>query len=453
MHKKIAFISNYSSTYIYISVSKFLCDNGIDCFWIVFNNKLFTELKKDFSENKILLLNRNIAKNSNTTIDEFKLNELIYGDRTLKYEMDFAQSFLTNIQFPFYNFIKDNKIEFIFGELTWAHEILFHRICTKRTELNCKYLNPQTIRIPTGRFAFFEDEFQSKILKVNTLNHTDSAVKEKSSKVFLEKPEYLSINNNIIKESFSLQGRLKKIKRFIFDTNIEKDDPTLIINKLTRLKIRFQTEINRESYRFLRKSKYNDVKNKKYIVYAFHKQPEASIDTFGRYYENQFNVVENIWRILPSDYYLVIKEHTNALGDRGYSFLKKLLSYKNVVLIDENTDSHLLIENAVAVFAVTGTIAYEAAMKEIPSFTFVPTFFNGLNGCKRISIDTFREINSLYELIGKKTTNNKEHFFNELISNSFEGIISNPITNKESISRMNIQKLVFAIKFVICKNV
>ena len=62
------------------------------------------------------------------------------------------------------------------------------------------------------------------------------------------------------------------------------------------------------------------------MVYTLHKQPEASVDIVGRYYDNQYTNIQNIWRILPDDWCLVVKEHTNAIGDRPLSFLKKLKS-------------------------------------------------------------------------------------------------------------------------------
>ena len=40
----------------------------------------------------------------------------------------------------FIHFLKSNEVRFAFGELTWAHEILIHRMLTNRTELNAKFL-------------------------------------------------------------------------------------------------------------------------------------------------------------------------------------------------------------------------------------------------------------------------------------------------------------------------
>ena len=79
---------------------------------------------------------------------------------------------------------------------------------------------------------------------------------------------------------------------------------------------------------------------------------------------------------MPPDFYIVVKEHTNAIGNRSYSFFQKIKELRNSIIVHETIDSHKLIDMAEAIFTVSGTIAYEAALKSKPAFTFADIFFN-----------------------------------------------------------------------------
>lgn len=129
---------------------------------------------------------------------------------------------------------------------------------------------------------------------------------------------------------------------------------------------------------------------------------------------------------MPEETILMVKEHRTGIGNRSFSFYKKILKLKNVFLISENEDSHVLIKNSKAVFTVSGTIAYEAALIGKPSFTFASVFFNNLVNCHKLNLEDFVNFKSLAELIKEKSRDNKnkmdiELFSNFLYYNSFKG--------------------------------
>ena len=166
-----------------------------------------------------------------------------------------------------------------------------------------------------------------------------------------------------------------------------------------------------------------------------HRQPEASIDVIGRYYEDQIKLIENLWKVLPYDYFLGVKEHSNAIGDRGLSFYKHIEKLRNVLLIDHTADSHELIKMSQAVFTVSGTVLGK------PSFTFAPVFFNKLIGCNRLSIDKLREVKSFSELFVVPPTLDSlgiEEFSDWIVHKSFSGIISDPNSDPRCVENVNI---------------
>jgi len=443
----ICFVANYSKTYLFIEIAKELIKEGYNIFWIVNTGKLYSLIRSSLGSNKedILILNKEIAKKNVEDFYEIQSNELIYGDRSLKYYRDdWVQKYIRNIPGLSIKFIKENRIKYVVGELTYPHEIILSRLAPENEYV---YLNPHPIRIPSGYFAFFHDEFQLKMAKRSSPLNTVPKIK-------LEKPFYFYINESLIKEKMSFGGRIKRLKRFFTAENIEKDDPYMISKFSVRLKKGIKEEFNSFAYNLIKKRKIHDIKGKKLALYALQKQPEASVDVVGRYYENQFINIINIWRILPFDWILCVKEHTNAIGDRSYNFFKKITSYKNIVLIDEKEDSHKLIELCDAIFTVSGTIAYEAAIKGKMAFTFVPTFFNKLKGCCRVTLDDLRNLHNIYELMEKNKEEDNHKFdlneFEIFLSNYiYPGHVGDPLSYGKCLEKENIERIKNALSDVI----
>lgn len=446
----ICFIANFHKTYFFYEISKSLKERyDINTFWIVFNKKNLSFLLKRTDTDKILYLPKKeyLFKTANP-IGEFKINELIYGDRLLRYTPDNGEKYLNNIQQPVYKFIKENNIKFVFGEITWAHEVLIFRMSKQCSDLKCKFLNPHTIRIPSNRFAFFEDEFQAKIFEYNKDCLQTNFLKE----VFIpQKPDYLALNDQILKKNNSLGGRLKRLKKLLTSENLDENDISLPEKwRLNRFTTPIKNEINKEVYKLIPKVDIASLQNKKFVLITLHKQPEASIDVLGRYVEDQFENIVNIWRQLPHGWWLVVKEHSNAVGDRSYLFYKRLLKYKNIMFIDEKTDSYRLMDICQAVVTVSGTIAYEAALLNKKAIVLADVFFD-LSHVKKISGEDYKKYSNFIEILDSIPDSRKDDaaLMEFIYNNSFEGIISDPISNPKCIDEENINNIVEAFQKII----
>lgn len=441
----ICFVANYTGTFVFHAVAEELQEHGYAVFWIVVNRKLREYLLEHYNPDYVLYIGKKYVDNPSGKTGEFKLNELVYGDRALKHIPDQGIKYLLHIQQPVYDFIKTNGIRYIFGELTWAHELLIKRITEQRPELGCCFLNPASIRIPNGRFAFFTDEFQSELLAVH--GPTDAQALH-SERIKVEKPEYLASNDRALQRSRSVTERLKKIKRFITAENIDDNDPTLINRRWVRFWVRCKEELNSELYRLVKRLSLAEVGDRKFVFVALHKQPEASIDVIGRYYDDQYANIVNLWRITPDDWLVLIKEHTNAIGDRSLRFYFKLGRLPNVYFIREDEDSHEIIRRSELVATVSGTVAYEATLLGKAAVTLAPTFFSRAPNCRRIGLDDLRKAQHIYEIIGDEAAAapDLESF---VLGNSFPGIISDPISNDWSMHPENIRKIAAAIMHVV----
>src|SRR3979411_1975373 len=96
----ICFVANFFKTYLFDELAKRLATNDISVFWIVVKSEQNEFLKAHYKGENILYINRSHGKLRSDAIDDFKLNELLFGDRVLKHEMDNGLNFLTNIQAP-----------------------------------------------------------------------------------------------------------------------------------------------------------------------------------------------------------------------------------------------------------------------------------------------------------------------------------------------------------------
>lgn len=439
----ICFIANDSKTFFFEKIADQLLTSGIQIYWIAANSNFYSQLSKKYGENNVLHIGIDLS--STLPIEDLKINEIIFGDRVLK-DKTWANKFLETIQQPIYKFITSQKISFVFGELTWGHEILIHRLIKTRTELNCKFLNPHTIRIPSGYFGFFTDEKQSELLKLSP----DDSLNNEDFQIIRKKPEYLKLNDQRREVHFSIKNRSIRFYNFLSGRYYDTNDPTASAKTIKNFIFKIKTEINRELYRFVKKTKFAHIRSTdKYILFPLHKQPEASIDVVGRYYENQYLNILNVWRTLPSNWLILVKEHSNAVGDRSPFFYKKICSLPGVILIDEHEDSYVLMEHAQAIVTVSGTAAYEAAISGIKSFTFSNVFFNKLINCKRIILSDFESDIFSNQLQSPNKSTDTTEFRKWLQARSAKGIISDPLSDKKCMDNNNIIAVSNAFKEII----
>lgn len=441
----ICFIANYTKTFFFDAIADKLKKENFNVFWIVVNKGNFDFLKEKYPTNCILYLPKNkVLSLKNEIIDDFKLNELVYGDRTLKYDYEQGYQFLCNIQSPVFDFIKANQIKFIFGEITWAHEALIARIVHYKKELDCMHFDMHTVRIPSDRFTFFSDEFQETFY----ITDPEYSQKEVPAGAFeLKKPYYLATNDAILKKSVSIKGRLKRVKSYLTSENLDENDITLLPKtKKQRTLLPIQNEINKEMYSRVKTVGYDYLKDKKFVLLTLHKQPEASIDITARYVEEQSDNIIDLWRILPKDWILGVKEHSIAIGDRSLAWFKNLAKYKNIVFINEKLDSHKLIDMCQVVYTIAGTIAYEAALKHKPVLTPIKLFFD-YPYIKKIDVELLRNCRNLESILSEipDTSKNEKLLQQKIYFNSFPGIIGDPLNVPACMDEANIKNVSDAI--------
>lgn len=434
--KTLCFIGNFYKTEVYRCVAKLLEEKGVEVFWIIPNTTQYSKYVKEYGEEKVLLIDRTIVNDKYAAVADLKINEILYGDRIWKYDLDGGTRYLVSLQNVVKEYITKNHIQTVFGENTTAEELLICRLCHHIKELNCNYYSMMTTRIPGNRFHFFEDEKQVYVFKrkgYEAKEHIDLQVK---------KPSYALLNDKLIKKSMSVNGVMGRLKRFITGENIEQTDPDVLTNKKTRFLVKSTEVKNQQLYRNVKRQELSFIEGKKYAFYGFHKQPESSIDVCGRYMEDQLQVVKNIWRQLPPDWYLVIKEHSNAIGDRSPKFFKELSQFPNIILLKENIDSKFIIGKAQLVITNTGTMGLEAALMGIPAITLSRVVFNCLNYCQYFNWQRFEDFSGLVAITEyiKSLPDNKEDYRDLVKHHSFLGYIGDTYGTPEILNDVENNK-------------
>jgi hypothetical protein len=116
-----------------------------------------------------------------------------------------------------------------------------------------------------------------------------------------------------------------------------------------------------------------------YSTYFIHYQPEYTVDSLGRFYADQEFLIVNIASGLPSDQYLIVKDHPTMVGLRPPRFYEHIKKNKNVLLVHHSINSSELISNSTIVFTIVGTAAIEAMFLGVPAIMFGKYAFANTN--------------------------------------------------------------------------
>ncbi|GGK34155.1 hypothetical protein GCM10010965_28840 [Caldalkalibacillus thermarum] len=378
------------------------------------------------------------------------INNLILMDRLLsRKEYEYALSYLLVCNKYIEKFLLENNIQVVFYEATWAIELLTVMICNKIGIIAC---SPHTVRIPDGRFAFFDGYLQSEIIHIRNPDDKDRVQAKKYYKEFLNKkpkPKYWYLNNKTPSLKFSWFIKLYKHIILSLKGQNKFDETYFGIKWLIKNRIR---EVKNAWLLKVKNPFEQPNLDEPYILFTLHKQPEASVDVLGSYYSNQIETIKLISRITPVTHKVYVKEHSNAIGDRSISYYNEIKRIPGVKLIHPSLDSHDLIRNADLVITISGTVAYEASLYGVPAVTLSSMFYKDILTVNQAEIQKLN-ITDIIENKGQrlKIGDNIINFLAYIYANSFEGIISDPVSDPSCISEENISKTVKGFRSLLDK--
>ena len=140
----------------------------------------------------------------------------------------------------------------------------------------------------------------------------------------------------------------------------------------------------------------NSIKEKKYIYFPLHSEPEVAITLYSKGYYNQIELIREISFNLPVGYTLIVNEHPRNIGKRKIGYYKKLSSIPNVAIASFEVRSFDIIKYSSLVVVLSGFIGFEASLLKKPVISLGIANYNILpksiiNGVKNIK-DLYSEI-------------------------------------------------------------
>ena len=188
--------------------------------------------------------------------------------------------------------------------------------------------------------------------------------------------------------------------------------------------------------------------NNKYIYFAAPYQPEAVTAINAGVYEDIFLVLDILSESIPEDYVIYYKEHPAIfLGHfrgslkRNDSFYKKLLEYKNIVIVPSEIDTFKLIDNSKAVSTIGGSVGWEAIIRSKPAMIFGNVWYQK---CKSVLyIETISDAKKAIDKIEKgflPEKNDVEKYAAAVLSKCKKGIVhDNYFENIKSVKDINYE--------------
>ncbi|MFT4848986.1 MAG: hypothetical protein ACI8Q1_000965 [Parvicella sp.] len=126
--------------------------------------------------------------------------------------------------------------------------------------------------------------------------------------------------------------------------------------------------------------------NRAYILVALHYQPEETSCPSAGFFGNQIQLLRFLDEMLPSDISILVKEHkaqffktTEGVASRDRNYYQKMANIsQRVEFLHSSDDPFSLIDGAMAVATLTGTIGWESAIRGTPALIFGRTWYGSL---------------------------------------------------------------------------
>lgn len=230
----------------------------------------------------------------------------------------------------------------------------------------------------------------------------------------------------------------KKKDKLIQDsvyTNLEK-----LIQKYRGIK--FKNDLQEKYEALCTEPNFND----KYLFVALHYQPEETSCPSGNIYVDQSIMIEALLKAFPEEIKIYVKEHPSQFNPkmegqagRNDNFYHSINDFKRVQFISNTIESFELIDQAVSIATLTGTVGIEGLLRKKPVIVFGNAWYENLPGVFKIDsqeklLNLSKNILSKEYISVQKITQSLNSLYQFCISaNHYKGI--NPkssISNEES---------------------
>jgi hypothetical protein len=306
-----------------------------------------------------------------------RIHDIILMDRILRNKpQEFAIKYLGHMEQIISAFLTDNNIAMVTSGRDTALQLLTMLVCRR---LSIPWVVPTRARIPQEMYGFCQRHDTEDLIRLREVTSDDRAWARDFLRAFETKVLKPALKTSA--RGFGDVLRLLPLHARVFMNELKKsfkdhgnDYACYPIPSLIQMYLRRRINL----LRYILSPPYSAPGNMPFCLYALHTQPESSIDVVGSYFSDQLALITFIARSLPISHELYVKVHPTDVDGKNPSFYRQIVSIPGVRLIGHGVDSHDLLKRTSLVFALSGTIAYEAGLMGKPVVTFARNYFNTL---------------------------------------------------------------------------
>jgi len=419
-------------TYFWEVISKKMKSNGFEIAWIVQNHYFSPDAKEVI---KIPYPKYTHLESSDSKNKSFSF--IKSTDRIINY-FDGSDSHYTYYHQEFAKALDDIKPDLVIGESTLFHELIIIDIC-KRS--NIPYLHPSSSSYPPKRFSFFQND--SKIPfggeeKEFDSQEYDTYIDAISNRKIV--PEYMQKQPERAKDTAfpkhkSFQDKANRIIAYIKGERFNTPSP------LKKLREDKKVQHLLEQWNNISINLSNLPKNKKIILYPLQMQPEANLDVWGNKYRDQAALLQDISKIIPENWILVVKTNPKSKYEMTTALLQVIESKENVYALSASIPMKDIFLVSNLIITVTGTIAIEAVLSNKPLALFGQSVVSNTNGVEQIL--KYGQLQLMIEKIEKNyfqliSLEDKRKLIHKMFTTSYSGVISDPVSNPKCLNEDNL---------------
>ena len=441
--------------------------NGFEIFWICAlnaDNKFL--LSRGVSSRKIINIHEGFNVESDFDLcrheldayeskSDIKFSDIIMMDRLLsKKDWKFSVRFISHIAEKINKFLKNNNIQMLSSWRDTAPQLTAMMVAKS---LSIPFVIPTRIRLPQEVYGFCTEHHTDSFIRVRDVASEDYDWAEDFLTAFESKAIAPALKKStrgfydVLRLMPShLRAFLYELRRSVYDINNDFTRYRITVLIAMYIKRRWNLLV----YKLATPAMNMVDWNKNYCLYALHTQPESSIDVQASAHSNQLELIRDIARCLPLSCPLYVKVHPTDVDGKSVGFYNAINSIPNVYLLNYSIDSRQLIANAKIIFALTGTIAYEAGLMQKNVIVFARNFFNGLPTVKYC--EDLTRLSSLvneFLIISNSPEEERRKKIVKYLANlkacCFEGEVSRTYgASNEVLSQSDLETVVIAYKTV-----
>lgn len=421
---KILFIENRYRTIFWNAIGKALEKEKYEVFYLVQNPAFCPK-----EENVIIIPYPSGKEDENLSDNDICL---LKSDRNINYFHHKETSHYIYYRKQIKNILNKLHPDIVFGESTAFHELITIEECKS---LKIPYLQPSTCRFPIGRFSFYYYDTLEPFSGSDEIMDNETAKKLINSIVHRSVvPDYMKKQKNTIDNKLKRLSELIKLSKAYY-TGEHYNTP----NPIVKCKIEKQKKKLITQWDIIAEQKADSLKHSAFnLLYPIQMQPEANLDVWGRKYRNQLETLQQIIKYTPNDVTVIVKPNPKSKYELTEDLLSYIKSEKRIIPVSHATPMSEVLTQTQMVLTVTGTIAIECILSDIPVVTMIKTINNTVASC--IWLESFSQLPLWIEKTQKKefpiiNEQTKIDFINLLNRTSFTGLPYNTAMFEDNIDK------------------